>query len=67
MDILSSLIDIGQQVLVVLGGLLTAVGALKLVAKHTSSDVDDKVLDAVYNAIGAVRDFVAKFIPGSGK
>ncbi len=62
-DTLSKLLDIGAQVAVIGGAILSILGGLKVLARYTSSEADDKALEAVESVLLKIVELAAKFLP----
>lgn len=59
-DLLAKGLELLTQGGVVVGALLAILGGLKVLARYTSSEADDKVLEKVENALIYVRDLLGK-------
>lgn len=62
-ETLQKLLEIAGQASVVIGALLAILGGLKVMARYTSSEADDKALEAVERVLLKVQDLAAKLLP----
>lgn len=63
LEILQKALSVLADGSVILGALLAILGGLKVLARYTSSEADDKALEAAEGALRKVRDLVAKLLP----
>jgi uncharacterized protein YbbC (DUF1343 family) len=61
MDLLGQGLEILAQAGVVVGALLSILGGLKVLARYTSSEADDKALEAIEAFLVKIRDLATKF------
>lgn len=59
-NLLSQGLEILAQAGVVIGALLSILGGLKVLARYTSTEADDKVLEAIEGFLVKVRDLASK-------
>lgn len=62
-ELLQKLLEIVSEASVVIGALLAILGGLKVLARYTSSEADDKALEAVERVLLNIRDLAAKILP----
>ena len=60
---LQKLLEIAGQASVVLGAVLAILGGLKVLARYTSSEADDKALEAVERVLLKAQELAAKLLP----
>lgn len=61
MDLLDQGLNILAQAGVVIGAVLSILGGLKVLARYTQSEADDKVLESIENFLVKIRDLATKF------
>lgn len=61
MDLLGQGLEILAQAGVVIGALLSILGGLKVLARYTHSEADDKVLESIESFLVKIRDLATKF------
>jgi hypothetical protein len=60
---LQKLLEVLTQAGVILGALLSILGGLKVLARYTSSEADDKALAAVENLLLKIKNLAANLLP----
>lgn len=60
---LQKLLEVLQHAGIILGALLAILGGLKVLARYTSTEADDKALEAVEGVLAKIQSLAAKLLP----
>jgi hypothetical protein len=62
-ELLQKVLDVLAEAGAIVAALLAVIGGLKVLARYTSWEWDDKALDAADALLSKIRDIAAKLIP----